>query len=63
MGKEIVSEAKWTCDRCGVATLSYKDDYKDDLPHGRGWVGRFELVLCPKCAESFDRWMEEGKRG
>ena len=56
------------CDRCGeVAYRLYDYDEPGEgniqsLKQPEGWMRRFDLTLCPKCAESYKAWMIEGSR-
>ena len=54
----------YRCFRCGrVETIEYcragNDGNLQCQPLPKDWVSCDDMILCPDCAESFCKWMEE----
>jgi len=72
MGLDIIGRVE--CDRCKqveycpVLTHTYIDttpvkitnDMYLHVKMPEGWIKKYGLVLCPRCAEAFEKFMQEG---
>lgn len=60
MGIRPSTKYEFVCDRCGMVGTEM-DRAPGSYYVPPSWGARFEMILCPGCAESFDQWRSEGK--